>query len=185
MQDIGPTPPPHALSLISSPPTPMSAASLVSEAPSNSMMCSEPVQTPPQKKPRLNTWASVEERVLSIHDRESPIQAMAMSASPIGANHPFYDRSSARVPVTNAEKTWLFNYFVDNKIIYNEQRGNIFKLCLNAILIEDSARLVFHSRHVHNTDRLKNLAQPVIDSVKLYHQSHQHPPWYERNEYED
>ena len=138
---------------------------------------------PPCKKQRTNTWASVAEGVSRIHNRASPIQAMAMGASPLGADHPFANRPSARVPASDAERTWLFNYFRQDTNIYDVQRGHIFRSCLNAIRVQDSARAVFHERHVHNSDRLKNIALPVIDCVKMHNETGAYPEWYQIEEY--
>jgi len=138
---------------------------------------------PPCKKQRTNTWASVAEGVSRILNRASPIQAMAMGASPLGADHPFANRPSARVPASDAERTWLFNYFRQDTHIYDVQRGHIFRSCLDAILVQDSARAVFHERHVQSSDRLKTIALHVIDCVKMHNETGAYPEWYQIDEY--
>ena len=102
----------------------------------------------------------------------------SLTVRSFGTTHPYFNSNCTRIPASDEERSWLFDYFTGDTDIYLEQRGNIFRKCLDCIRSDDAARSLFHERHVHNSDRLKTISLPVIATVKMYRDQGLLPEWY-------
>jgi hypothetical protein len=61
-------------------------------------------------------------------------------------------------------------YIGKSAILFKQQRGSLFRECLDTIRVQNTARSLFHERHVFNSDRLKTLCLPIIACIKQYHE---------------
>jgi hypothetical protein len=129
-------------------------------------------------RPLLKRKFTLEDGVMSIAARADQLQGLASVLSVVGQEHPNFEKNSERVPASDNEKTWLFNYFNRNDDIFQTGKNNLFRCCLDAILVQNDARVLFHERHVHNSDRLKTCSLPVIKEVKQFRQNGMYPTWY-------
>lgn len=129
-------------------------------------------------RPSLKRKFTLEDGVMSIAARADQLQGLASVLSVVGEEHPNFEKNSERVPASDNEKTWLFNYFNRNDDIFQTGKNNLFRCCLDAILVQNDARVLFHERHVHNSDRLKTCSLPVIKEVKQFRQDGMYPTWY-------
>jgi hypothetical protein len=129
-------------------------------------------------RPSLKRKFTLEDGVMSIAARADQLQGLASELSVVGQEHPNFEKNSERVPASDNEKTWLFNYFNRNDDIFQTGKNNLFRCCLDAILVQNDARVLFHERHVHNSDRLKTCSLPVIKEVKQFRQDGMYPTWY-------
>lgn len=122
----------------------------------------------------------LEDGVDKISSRAMKMEQVGAALSPLGLEHPEYVGQSVRVPASDEEKTWLFNYYNRNDDFQVGQVGrtNLFRRCLDAILVQNDARVLFHQRHVYNSDRLKTCSLPVIKEVKQYRDDGMYPAWY-------
>ena len=123
----------------------------------------------------------LEDGVTMITARAGMLQRVASSLSPFGSEHPEYESPSVRVSSSDEEKTWLFNYYNRNIDIYQiGGQRNLYKRCLDAIHCQNDARVLFHERHVLNSDRLKTCSLPVIREVKQFREGGMimYPEWY-------
>jgi hypothetical protein len=132
----------------------------------------------PVKKMKLQL--TMEDGVASIYARDKEMASMPAPCQ-MGSNHPCFESNSLRVPASDAEKSWLFHYYLKSSPV---QGGNPYQSCLNAICINNIARALFHERHVRNSDRLKTIALPVIKSVKEYEEFQIVPEWLLLHEYD-
>jgi hypothetical protein len=129
----------------------------------------------PQSSPTKRSKFTLEGGVAGILARSNQISAMTPRRC-LGIDHPGFDSDSKRIAASNTEKSWLFNYFLIAST-NGDNGGNIYKDCLNAILINNIARGIFHERHVLSSDRLKTITLPVIKSVKEYENNNVVPEW--------
>jgi len=126
---------------------------------------------PPPPPPPFSYYA---EEVRHIEARADIVREY-VDRSPDGALHPHHESTSLRIPVSTAEKRWLFDYF--NAVGADVQSGNYYSECRTCILGDTAARLLFHPRHVSNSDRVKTMAKPIIACVNSL-QNVGFPIWY-------
>jgi len=126
---------------------------------------------PPSSPPPFSYYA---EEVRHIEARADTVRE-CVGRSTDGALHPHYTSSGLRIPVSTSEKRWLFDYF--NAVGADVLSGNYYSDCRTCILGDTAARLLFHPRHISNSDRVKTMAKPIIECVKNL-QNVGYPIWY-------